>query len=146
VSRRGGRAARERGSAVVEVALVGVPLLVPLVWVAIAVSTAQQGAAAATDAARQAGRAWVTGTAGSAAGRAEDAAAAALRGRGVPTKGMRIRYAAPGAPCDGGHAGARPGAGGAVDVCVTATVRVLGRDREVTGRFPARADSYRDYR
>ena len=137
---------RERGSAVVEVALVGVPLLVPLVWVAIAVSTVQQAKAGVTDAARQAGRAYVTGSAGTAAARAQDVARQVLAGRGLPVAALRVRYAAPGSDCGAGTTSAPPRSGAAVAVCVTATVRLPGTSTDVTSRFLARGDAHRDYR
>jgi len=131
---------------VVEVALVGVPLLVPLVWVAIAVSTLQQAKAGVTDAARQAGRAYVTGTAGTATARAEDAARQVLVGRGLPVAGMRVRYAPAASRCGAGRTSTAPRPGTAVAVCVTATVRLPGTSTEVTSRFLAHADAHRDYR
>ncbi len=136
----------DRGSAVAEVVLLGIPLLVPLVFLAVAVGTVQQAKVGVTEAARQAGRAYVTGTAATAAARATGAARLTLADRGIPAGAVRIAYAAAGTGCAGATAvppPLRPGA--TVTVCVTAQVAVLGTRRDVTGRFAARADLHRDY-
>jgi Flp pilus assembly protein TadG len=137
----------DRGAAVVELVLLGVPLLAPLIYLAVALSAAQQARAGVTEAARQAGRAYVTGTAATAAARADGAARAALADRGVRADGIRIRYGTVGSGCAAGVAAPlRPGA--VFAVCVTATAHVpalLGGAREMTGRFLVRADDYRDY-
>ncbi len=136
----------ERGSAVVEVVLLGIPLLVPLVFLAVAVGTVAQARAGVTEAARQAGRAYVTGTADTAAGRAAGAARLTLAERGVPAGAVRVAYATAGTGCAGATAvPPPPRPGTTVTVCVTAPVRVLGTDREVTGHFRAHADRHRDY-
>lgn len=142
----GGAARGERGSAVVEVVLLGIPLLVPLLFLAVAVGTVQQARAGVTEAARQAGRAYVTGTAGTAAARAAGAARLTLADRGVPAGAVRIAYAPAGSGCAGAAAvppPLRPGT--TVTVCVTAQVAVLGTRRDVTAGFPARTDPHRDY-
>lgn len=130
----------ERGSAVLEVALLGVPLLVPVLWVAVAFSTVQQARAGVAGAAREAGREWVAGR------DPVPVARQALADRGVRAEDVRIRYTAAGSGC--GVATAErwdrvPGA--AVTVCVTATVRVplLPGPRHLTAAFQARADPYR---
>lgn len=137
---------RDRGSAVVEVVLLGVPLLVPVLLLAVAVATVQQAKAGVTDAARQAGRAYVTGTAATAAARAAGAARATLADRGVPAGAVRIGYAAAGSGCAGATAVPPPlRPGRTVTVCVTAEVGVLGTRRAVTGRFLAHPDPHRDF-
>jgi len=138
----------DRGSAVLELVLLGVPLLAPLVYLAVAVAVVQQARVAVVEAARQAGRAYATGTADTAPARATDAARRILTDRGVPVQGMRVRYAPAGSGCAAGSGtppARRPGA--VVAVCVTAAVRlpaVPGRPRPLTGRFLVRLDPYRD--
>lgn len=135
---------RDQGSAVVEVVLLGVPLLVPLVLLAVAVTTAQQARAGVVEAARQAGRAYVTGTGDTAGARAADTARRVLADRGLPAE---IRYAAAGSGCGTGTTrppAPRPGV--VLAVCVTTRVGVFGVERSVTGRFVVRADEHRDYR
>lgn len=139
----------ERGSAVVELVLLGVPLLAPLVYLAVALSSAQQARAGVTEAARQAGRAYITGTAATAPARAGAAALATLADRGMPSEGMEIRYAAAGSGCAGATREPWPLRPGVVfAVCVTAAVdlpAVPGGPRRLTGRFLVRADEHRDY-
>jgi Flp pilus assembly protein TadG len=133
---------------VVELVLLGLPLLVPLVYLALAVSSVQQARAGVTEAARQAGRAYVTGTAATAPVRATVAARAVLRDRGVDPDSLRIRYAAARSGCGTGAAVPVPLRPGAVfAVCVTAAVDlpVLPGGAALTGRFLVRADPYRDY-
>lgn len=138
----------DRGSAVVELVLLGVPLLVPLVYLALALSSAQQARAGVTEAARQAGRAYVTGTAATAPARAGAAARAALADRGVAAA-AEIRYAAAGSGCATASRTPWPLRPGAVfAVCVTAAVDlpgVPGGPRRLTGRFLVRAGDHRDF-
>ena len=67
---------RERGSALVEFTFLGVLLVVPLVYLVLTLARIQAGAYAASTAAREAGRAFVTADS---ADRAEDRALAAAR-------------------------------------------------------------------
>lgn len=147
----GGRPA-DRGSAVVEFPLLGVVLLVPLVYLAVALATVQRAASGVTEAAREAGRAYVTGTAGTAAARAERAARLVLADRGG-SDGVEMRYAAAGSDC--ADAGPRPwplGPGAVFAVCVSRRLDVpavpgfLVGGGTVTGRFLVRADEHRDHR
>ncbi|KGN34840.1 pilus biosynthesis protein TadE [Knoellia sinensis KCTC 19936] len=71
------RARGEQGSALVEFVFLGVLLLVPLVYLVMALARIQAGSYAVTTAAREAGRAFVTAEAG------EDAAARARAGADV---------------------------------------------------------------
>jgi hypothetical protein len=146
-ARSGGR--RERGAAVLELVVLGVPLLAPLVYLAVAVSVAQQARAGVTEAARQAGRAYVTGSAATAPARAAGAARSALADRGVPSGGPEIRYAAAGSGCSTARREPWPLRPGAVfAICVTAAVdlpAMPGGPRRLTGRFLVRADDHRDY-
>ncbi len=139
----------ERGAAVLELVVLGVPLLAPLVYLAVAVSVAQQAKAGVTEAARQAGRAYVTGSAATAPARAGGAARAALADRGVPADSLEIRYAAAASGCTAATREPWPLRPGAVfAVCVTAAVdlpAVPGGPRRLTGRFLVRADDHRDY-
>jgi Flp pilus assembly protein TadG len=133
---------------VVEFVLLGAALLAPLVYLAVAVAAAQQARVAVTEAARQAGRAYVTGTATTAPARATAAARAALADRGLDPAGLRIRYAAAGSDCATGRPAWFPRPGALVTVCVIAAVDLPylpGGARPMTGRFLARLDAHRDY-
>jgi Flp pilus assembly protein TadG len=144
---------RDGGTAVVEFVLLGVVLLVPLLYLALALSAVQRGVLGVTQAAREAGRAYVTGTATTAAARAEQAARLALRDQGLPTGGLRIRYGSADSGC--ATAGPRPWPlrpGADFAVCVSVPLRLpavpgfLSGDRTVvTARHVVRADEYRDH-
>jgi hypothetical protein len=143
---------RDAGTAVVEFLLLGVVLLVGLLYLAVVLSAVQRTVLGVTQAAREAGRAYVTGTAGTAAARAEHAARLALADQGVPAGGAGIRYG----DARSGCAAATPEPwplrpGGVFAVCVSVPLRLpavpgfLTGDRTtVTGRHVVRADDHRD--
>jgi len=144
---------RDGGTAVVEFVLLGVLLLVPLLYLALALSAVQRSVLGVTQAAREAGRAYVTGTAATAAARADEAARLALSDQGLPTAGLRIRYGSADSGC--ATAGPRPWPlrpGVDFAVCVSAPLRLLAvpgflaADRTVvTARHVVRTDEYRDH-
>lgn len=83
------RARGEEGSAIVEFVFLGVLLLVPLVYLTMAVARVQAGSYAVTTAAREAGRAFVTAEAGQdAAARARAASEVAFRDQGFTDVGV----------------------------------------------------------
>ena len=103
----------ERGSAVVEFVVLGVLLLIPLVYLVMMLARVQAGSYAVSQAAREAGRAYVTAAAGDeAAGRAVAAARIAFLDQSFESG--RLTIACDGTPC------LRPDG----QVETTATVRV----------------------
>jgi len=101
VSRRArlARARGEEGSAIVEFVFLGVLLLVPLVYLTMAVARIQAGSYAVTTAAREAGRAFVTAEAGEdAAARARAASEVAFRDQGFVDMGA-LEIACSASPC-----------------------------------------------
>lgn len=90
------RSAGERGSAVVEFHFLGILLLVPLVYVMLAVLDVQRTAYAVTQAAREAGRLYVA-TADESAARA--AAAVALRDHEVEPQAVEVALYCSADPC-----------------------------------------------
>jgi hypothetical protein len=144
---------RDSGTAVVEFVLLGVVLLVPLLYLVLALSAVQRTVYGVTQAAREAGRAYVTGTASTAVARADHAARLALTDQGLPAAGVEIRYGGADSGC--GEAGAQPWPlrpGAAFAICVSAPLRVPGvpgflvADRTiVTARHVVQADEHRDY-
>ena len=145
--------ARDGGTAVVEFVLLAVVMLVPLMYLALAVSAVQRSLYGVTQAAREAGRAYATGTAATAAARAEYAARLALQDQGLSTEDVEIRYAAADADCATGDTTPWPLTPAAVfAVCVTRPLVVpavpgflTGRRNTVTGRHVVHADHYRDF-
>lgn len=90
------RAGGERGSAIVEFHFLGVLLLVPLVYIMLAVLDVQRSAYGVTQAAREAGRLYVaTGDAGA----AQAAAAVALRDHEVNPAGVDVSFDCSADPC-----------------------------------------------
>jgi hypothetical protein len=138
---------------VLEFVLLGLVLLVPLLYLALALSAVQRTAFGVTQAAREAGRAYVTGTAATAPARAEQAARLALADQGVPAGGLQVRYGPAGEGCPAAGTDPWPLRPGAVfAVCVTASLRLpavpgflLGDRGTVTGRHVVRADEHRDH-
>lgn len=89
----------ERGSAVVEFVYLGVLMLVPLIYLVMMMSRLQAGAFATTQAAREAGRAFVTATSGETAeGRALAAARIAFLDQGFRDEG-RLTITCDALPC-----------------------------------------------
>ena len=116
----------ERGSAIVEFVFIALVVFVPLVYLVAGFSAVQRGVFAATEAAREAGRAlgtapdMVTGQA-----RAEAAARIAVQDQSVDATDVVLAYAPVGIGCDG--AGSYAPAltpGEEFSVCVTVTVRI----------------------
>ena len=143
----------DRGAAVVEFLVVGVLLLVPLLYLALAVSAVQRSVYGVTQAAREAGRAYATGEVTTAAERAHYAAELAVADQGLGADGIEVSYG----PADGdcGAAGPEPWPlepGAVFAVCVTrrldlpAVPGILAGGRTtVTGRYVVHADRHRDY-
>lgn len=142
----------DQGAAVVELVLLGVVLLAPLLYLVLAVSTVQRSVYGVTQAAREAGRAYATGSAANAPLRAEYAARLALADQGIPADGVEVRYGPADADC--ATAGRTPWPlvpGEVFAVCVSGPVAVPGVPgfldggrNTVTGRHVVRADDYRD--
>ena len=87
---------RERGSAIVEFHVIGMLLLVPLVYLLLAVLDVQRTAYGATHAAREAGRIYVA-TGDDTAARA--AASVALRDQGIARADVDMSLTCDAAPC-----------------------------------------------
>ena len=141
----------ERGSAIVEFVFIALVVFVPLVYLVAGFSAVQRGVFAATEAAREAGRALgtapdpVTGQA-----RARAAVAIAVADQSVQASDVVLGYAPVGAGCDG-PAAYRPALtpGEEFTVCVTVTVRIPLLPQFIdantaTGEFVVERDRYVD--
>ncbi|WP_370894824.1 TadE/TadG family type IV pilus assembly protein [Janibacter sp. GXQ6167] len=92
-------ASAEGGSAVVEFVVLGVLLLLPLLYLVLALARVQAGSYAVSQAARESGRAYVTSTRAAAApGRAEAAAELAFADQGFAEEGV-LEVQCDGDPC-----------------------------------------------
>jgi Flp pilus assembly protein TadG len=145
------RLGEEGGSAIVEFVFIALVVFLPLVYLVAGFSSVQRGVFAATEAAREAGRALgtapdpVTGQA-----RAEAAVAIAVADQSVQATDVVLSYAPVGAGCEGAG-GYQPALapGEEFTVCVTVTVRVpLLPDfidaNTATGEFVVERDRYVD--
>jgi hypothetical protein len=143
----------EDGAALVEFVLLGVVMMAPLMYLAVAVSAVQRNMYAVTQAAREAGRAYVTGTAGNAADRATYAARLALEDQGLPSDDVVLRYAGDHDDCAAASREPWPLIPGTdFAICVTRVMTLpgvpgllSGSRNTVTGRFIVHADDYRNY-
>lgn len=98
--RRRRAGSREAGSAVVELVFLTVLVMVPLFYLVMTVSRVQAGVYAASAAAREAGRVYVTAEDDDEAQRrAEAAARLAFEDQGFRTTQARVEVACDGAPC-----------------------------------------------
>ncbi len=143
---------RDDGRAVIEFVFLGVLTLMPLLYLVIAVSTFERSLFAATQAARDAGRAYATADdPASAEVRAAYSADLALRDQGVVPAQRTLKYIAVSADCRSGATGAQSLAPGAeFAVCVIQPVRIPGipgfldaRANTVTGRYVVHIDDFR---
>jgi Flp pilus assembly protein TadG len=152
VARRlGGDGVGERGSAIVEFVFIALVVFVPLVYLVAGFSAVQRGVFAATEAAREAGRA--LGTAPdpvSGQARAEAAARIAVEDQSVNATDVVLAYAPVGAGCAAAGTYAPALAPGEeFSVCVTVTVRIpllpeFIDANTATGQFVVERDRYVD--
>ncbi|SDY27489.1 hypothetical protein SAMN05661080_02913 [Modestobacter sp. DSM 44400] len=151
LARRLGGDGGERGSAIVEFVFIALVVFVPLVYLVAGFSAVQRGVFAATEAAREAGRA--LGTAPdpvSGQARAEAAARIAVEDQSVDATDVVLAYAPVGSGCDA--AGSYVPAltpGEEFSVCVTVTVRIpllpeFIDANTATGQFVVERDRYVD--
>lgn len=136
----------ERGTAIVEFVFLAVVLMVPLIYLVMMLSRLQAGAYAASAAAREAGRAFVTASsAEAAAGRAQAAARIAFGDQGFRNGQASLAMSCDGSPC------LRPE--GRVEMVATVTVplplvpafarRVVPLEVPLTARHLAVVDRFR---
>ncbi|GAA1782240.1 pilus assembly protein [Nostocoides veronense] len=99
-SRRDAGVGAEDGSAVVEFVFLAVLLLVPLIYLTMMIARVQAGSYAVAQAAREAGRAFVTAESDqSASGRAQAAARIAFEDQGFPGGDGTVAIACAASPC-----------------------------------------------
>jgi Flp pilus assembly protein TadG len=141
----------ERASAIIEFVFVAVLVLVPLIYLIVAVAVVQRSRLATTNAARDVGRALATSaTAGQAEVRAQAALRAALHGQGLTPEEVELRYVDPGTDCQGPVTVPSLAPASVFAVCVIrhqplpAVPTVLsGRGVTVIGRYLVHVDDFR---
>lgn len=141
----------ERGSGVIEFVLLAVIVFVPLTYGVLAFSSVQSTVLAATDAARQAGRAIATSSEPSIAlQRAEYAARLAIQTQDIDTDGIQVWTAPASSDCTSTK-DAYPAAltsGEVFAVCVEVPIRLpllpeLLTSNTATGKFVVAMDAFR---
>lgn len=153
-TRRAARATRhaEHGAATVEFVFIGILVLVPLLYLVIAVFEAQRNTFAVTQAAREAGRAFATADDETAArARADAAMRMALADQGLEPTAV-LRFVTPTADCTAAETTASLAPGTEFAVCVVRTYRlpavpsfVDGDNNTITGRYLVHIDDYREH-
>lgn len=141
----------ERGSGVIEFVLLVVVVFVPLTYGVIAFSSVQSTVLAATDAARQAGRAIATASEpGVAFQRAEYAARLAAETQNIDTAGMQVWTAPATSDCTSNSDAyaAALSSGEVFAVCVEIPIRLpllpeLLANNTATGKFVVAMDAFR---
>lgn len=142
---------RDDGSAIVEFVFVAVVIMVPLVYLIAAVATVQRNTLAVSQAAREAGRAFVTSeTPHDARRRVAAAVRLALADQGLPDDAT-IRFVAAGASCDARAVAPSLSPGVEFTVCVSRRVRLpavpsvlTGRGIRTVGAYTVHVDDYRE--
>jgi len=117
----------DRGSAIIEFVFVAIGIMVPLLYLVVAVASVQQGRLSVTNAARDVGRATAislrTGTAGTGltdGGGVSAALRIALAQHGLRPEDVEVRYVAVHAECSSSPVVPSAESGSAFTVCVTA--------------------------
>ncbi|WP_051264863.1 hypothetical protein [Nakamurella lactea] len=126
---------RDDGRATIEVIFLAVLLLIPTVYILIAVVRVQAATFAVTQAARDAGRLLDTApTIDIGLSQAREAAAIALADQRVPGDAVTITFVDPGGSCADGVQTPPPlAAGASVDICVTTVISLPGVPTVLTG-------------
>ncbi len=138
------------GNAVVEFVFVAVVVMVPLVYLVVAVAAVQRSNLAVTQAAREAGRAIATADSlGQGQARAEVAVRLALSDQGFDGADATITTVAPDTGCDGPRVAPTLEPGAEFAVCVTRRFGLPGvpsildgRGVTTVGRFVVHVDDY----
>jgi len=142
----------DRASAIIEFVFVAVLVLLPLIYLIVAVAVVQRSRLATTNAARDVGRAIVTaGTAEQADARAQAALRIALHGQGLTPAEVQVRLVASGADCRNGSQIVPSLAPASVfAVCVIRQQRLpavpavlSGKAITVIGRYQVHVDDFR---
>jgi Flp pilus assembly protein TadG len=148
VNRR--RLERDDGNAIIEFVFVAVVVMLPLVYLIVAIATVQRSQLAVTQAAREAGRAFATSDRPADTGaRVRAAVRLALADQGLADD-VEVRYVRVDAGCDAAPVTPRLTPGAQFAVCVSRRVDLpavpsvlQGRGITTVGRFLVHIDDYR---
>ncbi len=124
----------DAGNAIVEFIFVAVLIMVPMVYLVVAVAKVQRSSLAVTEAAREAGRAFATG-ASTQDGRVRALAAARLAEQDAGLATMPdVRYVAAGTSCNSTQITPQLAAGSVFVICVRNSVTLPGVPTVLSGR------------
>jgi Flp pilus assembly protein TadG len=147
----GSSAGADRGSAIVEFTFLAVLVMVPLVYLIVAIASVQRSSSAVSDAARAAGRA--LGRADTVAMGEQQARAAvriAMEDQGLPPDEAQMRVVATSSSCEGPAVAPTLAPGGEYAVCVIRRAQVpgvptivAGRGVTTIGRYVVHVDDFR---
>jgi Flp pilus assembly protein TadG len=144
-------AASERGSAIVEFVFVAILVMVPLVYLVVAIAVVQRANLAVTNAAREVGRAIATADSPEEAGvRAEAALRLALQAQSLEPSDVDLVYVDISADCGSPSMAPMLTAGAEFGICVTRHQQlpavptvISGRGITLTGRYNVHIDDFR---
>ena len=126
--------ARDAGRALIEVVILGVLVLIPTLYILIALLRIQAATLAVNQAARDAGRAMdAAATIDVGEQRARDIAVVALGDQHVPSDDLSIRYVRTGSDCDSPQIVPTLSGGDVYDICVRVTLSIPGVPTVMTG-------------
>lgn len=124
----------DEGRAILETIFIGVLLLIPIVYILIAVLRVQAGLLAVSQAARDAGRAMdAAPSAAVGVDRARAIAAIALRDQYISAEGMTVKFVEAGAGCSALEIAPSVEPGSSYDVCVIAVLQIPGVPTALAG-------------
>jgi Flp pilus assembly protein TadG len=140
----------DSGTAIVEFVFIAVLVMVPLIYLIAAVATVQRNSLAVSQAARDAGRAFVTSeSADEARVRVDAAVRLALADQGLPDD-VEVRFVAAGSSCDSAAIAPHLAPGARFTVCVIRRVQLpavpsvlAGRGIRTVGAYTIYVDDYR---
>jgi Flp pilus assembly protein TadG len=141
----------ERGSAIVEFTFLALLVMVPLVYLVVAVASVQRSSSAVGEAARAAGRAMATADSiESGEDRARAAVRITLADQGIAPEEAQIRVVATGSKCDGPAVTPSLDAGAEYALCVIRRAEIPGvptilggRGVTTVGRYVIHIDDFR---
>jgi hypothetical protein len=144
------RVSDDDGSAIVEFVFVAVIVMVPLIYLIVAVASVQRSSLAVTQAAREAGRAFATSDhAREADGRARAAVRLALADQSLPDD-ANVRFVAVGSGCSAAPIAPRLAPGALFAICITRRTIIpgvpsilAGRGITTVGRYVVHVDDFR---
>jgi len=149
--RTDGVASGEQGSAIVEFIFLAVLVLIPMIYLVVAVAVVQRSRVTVANAARDVGRAIATAeTAPDAERRADAALRIAIAGQGFSATDVELRFVAAVAPCDGAIVDPELSPGAEFAVCVLRHEQLpavpgflSGRGITTVGRYVVHIDDFR---